>query len=112
MLKPKPTLVKKSQGLYSQLRQARESGQGIVTYHFEEKKEFHDYSKYDLTKLTKNQPLPKPQIIEEVGKKWSQQQSINQDIFFTSKGKFEDLEKVAEIFKNTAHDLGAKYFTI
>ena len=97
MLKNKPTLVKKSQGLYSQLRQARDSGQGQVIYNFEVDREV-------FNKETKSFEIKKH--------KWSQQQPINPDIFFTSKGRFEDLEKVAEIFKDTAHDLGAKYFTV
>jgi len=103
MLKPKPTLVKKSQGLYSQLREIRESGQGIVNYYFETETSFKDY---------KGDPKNVPVLTEEVFKKWSIQQPINPQIFFTDKGRNESLEKVAEIFKDTMHDLGAKYFTV
>ena len=99
----KPTLVKKSQGLYSQLREIRESDQGIITYHFEEKTSYNEHN---------GDPESKPTIIEEVGKKWTIQQPINKAVFFNQKGKFETLENVINLFKDTASDLGAKYFTI
>lgn len=91
------TIVKKGQGLLHTLRETRESGQGQVTYHFEVDREV-------FNKETQSFEIKKH--------KWSQQQSINQSIFFNHKGKPERLEVVSEIFKDTAHDLGAKYFTI
>lgn len=97
------TIVKKSQGLFSTLRQVRESNQGIVVYHFEESVSYNDY---------KSDPSNKPITTEEVRRKWTIQQPINAGIFTNNKGKNNSLEDVAEIFKTTAHDLGAKYFTI
>ena len=47
MSKPKPTLKSNNQGLFATLRQVRESDNGVITYHFEEKKSFNDYSKHD-----------------------------------------------------------------
>jgi len=99
----KPTLVKKSQGLISKLREARESGQGMVTYHFEEETLFNDYKGNAENNFI---------VKKEVGRKWSIQQPINNQLFINFKGKPESLEAVANILKDTAHDLGAKYFTI
>jgi hypothetical protein len=99
----KPTLVKKSQGLHSKLRETRESGQGIVTYHFEEVKTFNDH---------KGDPTNKAVVTEEVGRKWTIQQPINNEVFFNHKGKHVQLDEVAELLKDIASDIGAKYFTI
>lgn len=99
----KPTLVKKSQGLFSKLREIRDNDQGIVTFHFEEKTSFNDYKGKDT-----NAPVE----TEEVGRKWTVQQPINKSVFFTDRGKPADLENVVQLFKDLADDMGAKYFTI
>ena len=98
MLNKKPILVKKSQGLFSILRQIRESGQGQVTYNFEEENTFKD--------------LKTGKIEVSSVRKWSQQQPINTALFYTEKGKFEDLDKIIDIFIDTTNDIGAKYFTL
>jgi hypothetical protein len=97
------TIVKKSQGLSSKLREARESSQGIVTYHFEELVSYNDH---------KGDASNKPITTEEVRRKWTIQQPINNQVFLNFKGKPESLETVANILKDSAHDMGAKYFTI
>ena len=112
MSKPKPTLKSNNQGLFATLRQVRESDNGVITYHFEEKKSFNDYSKHDLSKLSPTEPLPKADVSEETGKTWSVSQPINKQVFFDQKGKTRDLEEVVQLFKDTADDMGAKYFTI
>ena len=103
MSKPKPTLKSNNQGLFATLRQVRESDNGVITYHFEEKKSFKDY---------KGDPSNKPVVTEETGKTWSVSQPINKQVFFDQKGKTRDLEEVVQLFKDTAEDIGAKYFTI
>ena len=103
MSKQKSTLKPNNQGLFAVLRQVRESDNGVITYHFEEKKSFKDY---------KGDPSNKPVVIEEKGKTWSVSQPINKQVFFTDKGKLRDLEEVVQLFKDTADDMGAKYFTI
>ena len=97
-------LTSKGQGLFAKLRVIRDSDkEAVVTYCFEEKKSFNDY---------RGNPKNFPYNVEEKGLEWKVQQPINRDIFFDSKGKFRDLEEVANIFKATAHDLGAKYFVL
>lgn len=108
----KQELVKRSQGLYSKLREIYENGQGIVNYHFEEIKSFNDYSKHDIANYPKDKELPKPHVIEEKGKKWTIQQPINKEVFFNEKGKHNQLEDVVQLFKDIADDMGAKYFSI
>jgi hypothetical protein len=108
----KPTLKSNNQGLFATLRQVRERDNGVVTYHFEEEKSFNDYSQYDLEKLSKTQPLPKGKIVVEKGRTWTQSQPINKQVFFNEKGKHRDLEEIVQLFKDTADQLGAKYFTI
>lgn len=108
----KPTLKPNNQGLFAVLRNVRESDNGIITYHFEEKKSFNDYSKHDLSKLSPTQPLPKPNVVEEIGRKWTISQPINKQVFLDAKGKNQSLENVVQLFKDTCEDLGAKYFTI
>lgn len=112
MLKPKSTLKSNNQGLFATLRQVRESDNGVVTYHFEEEKSFDDYSQYDIEKLPKNQPLPKGKTTVEKGRVWTQSQPINKQVFFNEKGRHKDLEEIVQLFKDTADQLGAKYFTI
>ena len=70
MSKPKPTLKSNNQGLFATLRQVRESDNGVITYHFEEKKSFNDYSKHDIPIYPKDEELPKPDNVEEKGKTW------------------------------------------
>ena len=112
MSKPKPTLKSNNQGLFATLRQVRESDNGVITYHFEEKKSFKDYSKHDIPNYPKDKELAKPDNVEEKGKTWSVSQPINKQVFFDQKGKTRDLEEVVQLFKDTADDMGAKYFTI
>lgn len=112
MSKPKPTLKSNNQGLFATLRQVRESDNGVITYHFEDKKSFHDYSKHDIPNYPKDKGLPKAETVEEKGRTWSVSQPINKQVFFTDKGKLRDLEEVVQLFKDTADDMGAKYFTI
>ena len=94
-IKSKQSIVK-SQGLFSKLREVRESNQGVVIYHFEVIREV-------FNKQTG--------LFEFRNHTWTQQSPINPAIFLTSKGKNEDLEKVADIFKTSADDLGAKFFS-
>lgn len=91
-------IIKKSDNnLVSQLEKIRNSQQGIITYVFESEKFIWNKNKneYDV-----------------VVNKWTQQQSINPKIFYDNKGRNETLSNIADIFKSTAWDLGAKYFTL
>lgn len=104
MSNTKKKTISKGQGLFARLRVIRESDrEAIVTYCFEEKKTFNDYN---------GDPKNKPKSVEEKGREWKIQQPINKDIFFEANGKPKALENVAEIFKSTADDLGAKYFVV
>lgn len=104
MSNTKKKIISKGQGLFARLRAIRESDtETVVTYCFEEKKTFNDYD---------GDPTNKPKSVEEKGREWKMQQPINKDIFFENNGRPKALEDVAEIFKSTADDLGAKYFVV
>lgn len=89
--------IEKKQSLTDKLAEIRESKQGIITYHFEKESE------------VLNKETDQFEIVKTIS---TQQQPINDAVFYNEKGKFEKLENVAQIFKDTAHDLGAKYFTL
>ena len=103
MSKPKPTLKSNNQGLFATLLHVLVIDNGVITDHFEEKKSFKDY---------KGDPSNKPVITEETGKTWSVSQPINKQVIYDKKGKTRDLEEVVQLFKDTADDMGAKYFII
>ena len=83
--------------LFKKLEQIRNSKQGVITYVFETVSEVY---------------VPKTDSFKTVKKISKQRQPINDKVFYNDKGKPEHLGNVLEIFKSTAHDLGAKYFII
>lgn len=99
------------------IEEARASGQGVVTYHFEIEDTYDDYSKYDMNNLPKNKFGKPVELIPEkkpTGSKtkWNKVQPINKEVFFDTNGRPEKAENVKLLFIQTARDIGAKYFTV
>src|SRR5690606_4607809 len=99
------------------IEKARESEQGIITYHFEVEDTFDDYSQYDMKNLPKDKfgkEINLKPIKTSTGTKrtWSVSKPLNKQLFLTENGKPASAQDIKLVLIQTAHDMGAKYFTI